>query len=168
MTPVMPTVLSEWLSVFTLVVLMLTLSAVIWYSWETRRMRLEMERSRRLTAEQNQLLREEHERRYDAHVSAADWDASLAKLTLVNAGPGPAVQVSVRLHSRMLGEDQFLSGTGSSIPVGATLELALSPEQQPSNDFPRTSEEGLTVEIVTTTALGREMPTKILRPTIRD
>jgi len=131
-------------------------------------MRFEMERSRQLTVRQHDLLLEEHERRYDVHVSATDWDVSHARLTLVNAGPCPAVQVSVRVYSRTREQERFVVGTSSSIAVGGTIEIPLSQELHPDMDFPGVGEDGLTIEIVARTALGRDMPIKVERPTFKD
>lgn len=166
----MPVNLSEWLSLLTLTVLVLTLVAVVWYSWETRGMKQEMQRSRHLTADQLALVREDYERRYDAHVTVTGWDQTLAELTLANAGPGPAVEVAVRV--RVLDQprqaEECYVGSSGSVPVGANVSVLLSRDLQPADDFPESAGTRLTVEIITTTGLGHQMAPKVLHPVIRD
>jgi len=158
--------------VATLVVLGCTFVAIVWYSWETHGMRKEMEASRRSADRRLELLQAEHERHYDVHVTVAGWDPSRAALTLVNAGPGPAVEVSIRARVREISNgapvDRFLAGSGSAIPVGGTREVLLSQEIGVPADFPPSGGERLTVEFVATTALGKPMPVKTVVPTIGD
>lgn len=156
------------MEVGTLLVLVLTFLAIIWYSWETRGMRREMGASRLSADRQLELLQDEHERRYDAHVAVRGWEPSLARLTLVNSGPGPAVEVSIRARTREVSgvttEDRLFTGSAAAIPVGGTLELSLTREMAVPSDFPASEGQRLTVELVVTTALGEPMPKRVSRP----
>ena len=135
-------------------------------------MRQEMQRSRGLTADQLGLVREDYERRYDGHVTVIDWDETLAVVTLANAGPGPVVEVGIRLRvidaARQPAEERCYVGTSGAIPVGANAMVSLSQELDPTGDFPQSEGHRLTVEVVATTALGARMSPKVLRPAIRD
>ena len=167
----MPATFAEWLNLLTLLVLLFTLAAVVWYSWETRGMRHEMQLSRRLTGDQLAVLKEDYERRYDAHVTVVNWDVVSATVTLANAGPGPVVSVTLSVRIGASGQqlnERCYVGAEGAIAVGSSIEVLLVEELHPGEDFPPSEGHRLTVEMIATTALGESMPAKLVHPPIRD
>jgi hypothetical protein len=148
-----------YVSVATLVVLILTLGAIVWYTWETRQQR----ETSQATLDQ---LREEHLSRNYAHVRVLGWSqadsvngpVANVQVSLINLGPGPAAKIQVTAYCKVDSHEVHqYRGENRGMLTGDRMQLPI--EKVPEvKDFPSDLPEGSALIVVETERVdGRKM-----------
>jgi hypothetical protein len=83
------------IQLLTIIILYLTLLAIVWYSWETRQLKIETRRMRKWAEADNFLLKKQNKTNIRPYLRLQKIEGVNGKLRLVNEGKGVAVSLEL-------------------------------------------------------------------------
>ncbi|MGH7245991.1 MAG: hypothetical protein ACREGI_03590 [Candidatus Levyibacteriota bacterium] len=124
---------------FTAIFLYLTLVAVLWYSWETRQLKIETRRLRKWAADENHVLKKQSITSIRPYLRLQTIEGIDNKLRLVNEGKGVAISLKLRYLKKGKEINRYAVTAMASAPGSFTdihrNEITLNPEDDYSMEI---------------------------------
>ena len=117
----------------------------------------EAERSRLVSEQSLAELKAQNERSYEAYVRSLGFEAS-NRLVVANLGPGPAVDVEVRMvHMEPTHEVHLYKGSVDGLPPQGTVTISLQETTESYVGWPNGRPGNFTIEVSAKTVKGQAM-----------